>query len=146
VCEEHPYSRIFCENQEESSGLGPPLRLYISVFPQDYTNSEFDVYNFISSVTIQEFLALPVGEGTLKEPKATLPEYFTYTRLPDQMVADSTALVIENSKVWEFPSGTKDRVVIFITEGTTYILGMYYETPQQLEMFAQVLESFQLIP
>jgi hypothetical protein len=53
--------------------------------------------------------------------------------------------VIENSKVWEAPSGTKDRVVILVTEDITYMLGMNYETPQQLAMFEQILDTFQLV-
>jgi len=54
--------------------------------------------------------------------------------------------VIENSKVLEFPPETKERVVLIFTEGTTCMIGVYYETPEQLEMFEQVLDSFQLVP
>jgi hypothetical protein len=35
---------------------------------------------------------------------------------------------------------------MIVTESTNYVIGMYYESPQQLEMFEQVLDSFQLIP
>jgi len=46
----------------------------------------------------------------------------------------------------EFPPETKERVVLIFTEGTTCMIGVYYETPEQLEMFEQVLDSFQLVP
>lgn len=146
LCQETKYSRAYCEIQEEPEGMGPPPRLYVSVVPQDFTNPDFEAYNFYPIETIKEFMALAVGESMLKEPNAMAPEYFTYTRLPDQMVAGLTALVIENSKVWEFPSGTKDRVVFILTEDSSIMLGMYYETPEQLAMFEQVLDSFQIVP
>jgi hypothetical protein len=82
----------------------------------------------------------------LKDADAIVPDVDTYTRLPDRMVAGETALVIENSKVWEAPIGTKDRIVIIVTKHTIHLLGMYYETPEQLAMFEQVLDSFQFVP
>lgn len=145
VCEEHRFSRIFCGAQEEPTGPGPALRLYVSAVPQDYTNEDFEVYNFIPMEKVREFMALPVGEAALLHP-GSLPEYFTYTRLHNRMVAGWAATVIENSKVWEFPEGTKQRVVFIVTEGTTYTIGMYYQTPEQLAQFEQVLDSFELAP
>jgi hypothetical protein len=145
-CQVTRYSLTFCQVQEDSAWMGPPLRLYVSVFPRDHTNADFEVYNFITAESIREFMALPVGGSKLREPNAMAPDYFTYTHLPDRMVAGWSATVIENSRVWEAPSGTKDRVVFIVTEDTTYMLGMYYESPEQLAMFEQVLDSFQLVP
>jgi hypothetical protein len=145
-CTETRYSRLFCEIQQEPAGLGPPPRLYVSVIPQDSTNADSEVYNFMPIETIREFLSLPVGESQLKEPGAVPPEYFTYTRLHDRTVAGRTAAVIENSKVWEAPEGTKDRVYLIVNEESTYMIGMYYETPEQLEEFEKVLDSFQFTP
>jgi hypothetical protein len=145
-CQVTRYSLTFCQVQEDPAWMGPPLRLYVSVFPRDHTNADFEVYNFITAESIREFMALPVGGSKLREPNAMAPDYFTYTRLPDRMVAGLSAAVIENSRVWEAPPGTKDRVVFIVTEDTTYMLGMYYESPEQLAMFEQVLDSFQLVP
>lgn len=146
VSEELRYSRVFVEIQKEPAGIGPPVRLYVSVFPKEYDDQDGGVYNFITSESIRTFMALPVGASRLKELDAMPPDSFTYTRLPDRNLAGRTTLVIENSKVWEAPSGTKDRLVILVTEDTTYMFGMYYETPQQLAMFEQVLDSFQPFP
>jgi hypothetical protein len=146
ICQETKYSRLFCEIQKEPVGMGPPPRLYVSAFPTEYTNPDWEVYNFTPAATIRQFLALPVGASMLKEPGSPTPDHFTYTRLPDQVFAGQTGLVIENSKVWEMPSGTRDRVIFLSDGGTTYILGMYYETPEQLAMFEQVLDSFQPVP
>lgn len=146
ICEELKYSRAFCEFQQKPAGMGPPLRLYVSVYPQEYTDQDGQVNNFTPLESIREFLALKVGASKLRVPDAMAPDYFTYTRLPDRVVAGQTALVIENSKVWEAPTGTKDRVVFIITQGTIYNLGMYYETPEQLAMFEQVLDSFRIAP
>jgi hypothetical protein len=146
VCQETEYSWTFCDNQEDPAWMGLPLRLYVSVFPKDYTNSDWEVYNFIPTVTIQEFIALPIGESKLKEPGSPRPDYTSYTRLPDQTAAGLNAPVIENSKLWGMPPETKERVVFLVTEDTTYILGMYYETPEQLALFEQVLDSFQSPP
>lgn len=144
ICQETRYSWTFCDNQEDPAWMGFPLRLYISVFPKDYTNSDAEVYNFIPTATLREFSALPIGESMSKVPGSPRPEYFTYTRHPDQMVAGSSAQVIENSKGWGIPSGTKERVVFQLAEDTTYILGMYYGTSDQLALFEQVLDSFQI--
>lgn len=144
ICQETRYSLTFCEIQKEPEGMGPPPRLYVSVYPREYTNPDWEVYNFTPAGIIQGYMDLPVGESMLKEPRSPFPDYSTYTRLPDQTVAGHTALVIENSRVWEMPSGTKDRVLYMRTEATTYNLGMYYATPEQLALFEQVLETFQL--
>jgi hypothetical protein len=117
--------------------------IYVSVFPKDYNNSDWEVYNFIPTVTIREFLALPIGVSKPKESGSPRPDYISYTRLPDQTIAGSTAAAIENSKLWGIPTGTKERVVFMVTEDTTYILGMYYETPDQPALFEQVLNTFQ---
>jgi hypothetical protein len=147
IGQETKYSRVFSQIQKEPAWMeGTALRLYVSAVPQDYTNQEFEVYNFYPIESIREFMAIPVGDSKLKVPGSSLPDYFTYTRLPDRIVAGWNALVIENPKVWEAPSGTKDRVVFIVTESTTYILGMYYDTPEQLAMFEQVLDSFQFVP
>ena len=146
LSEETKYSRVFTEIQKEPAGMGPPLRLYVSIYPKEYTNQDGGVYFFITSESILEFMTLPVGASRLRELDAMPPDCFNYTRLPDRKLAGQTALVIENSKVWEAPLGTKDRTVILVTAGTTYILGMYYETPEQAAMFEQVLASFQPFP
>src|SRR5512140_2764582 len=114
VTEQLRYSRMFTEIQKEPAGMGPPLRLYVSAFPNDYTDQDGQVYNFIPSESIREFMALPVGKSKLKVADANPPDAWTYTRLPDQTVAGKTALVIENSTVWEAPTGTKDRVLVIV--------------------------------
>jgi hypothetical protein len=146
VCQVTRYSWTFCDIQEDPDWAGSPLRLYVSVFPKDYTNSDFEVYNFIPTVTIREFIALPVGESKPKVPGSPRPDTISYTRLPDQTVAGLTAPVIENSKLWGMPTETKERVVFMVTEDTTYILGTYYDTPDQLALFEQVMDSFQFLP
>jgi hypothetical protein len=145
-CQVTRYSLSFCQVQEDPAWNGPPLRLYVSVFPRDHANADFEVYNFITAESIREFIALPVGGSRLREPNVMAPDYFTYTRLPDRMVAGLSTAMIENSRVWEAPPGTKERVVFIVTEDTTYILGLYYEAPEQLAMFEQVLDSFRISP
>lgn len=146
VCQETRYSWTFCDTQEDPDWMGPTLRLYVSGFPKDYTNSDFEVYNFIPTETIREFTALPIGESKPKVPGSPRPDYISYTRLPDQSVAGLAVPVIESSKLWGMPSETKERVVFVVTEDTTYILGMYFDTPDQLALFEVVLESFQFLP
>jgi hypothetical protein len=146
VCQETRYSWTFCDLQEDPAWMGSPLRLYVSVFPSDSTNADWEVYNFIPTATIREFMELPVGESRSKVPGSPRPEYSTYTRLPDQVVAGSPALVIENAHLWGIPPGTKERVVLMVAGDRTYLLGMYYETTGQLALFEQVLDSFQFHP
>jgi hypothetical protein len=146
ICQNTIYSWTFCDSQKDLAGIGHQLRLYVSVFPNDYPNSDWEVYNFIPTDTIRAFMALPVGESMQKVPGSPRPAYNTYKRLPDQMVAGWNAPVIENSNVWGLPAGTTDRIVFIVTHETTYMLGMYYESLEQLTMFEQVLDSFQFAP
>lgn len=146
MCQELQHSRIFCEFQPPPPEIGPLVRLYVSVYPQENTGQDGQAFNFTPFDSIQKFNALPVGESMLKVPDAVPPEPFTYTRLPDRMVAGQTGLVIENSGVWEAPTGTKDRGIFIVSQGMVYHLGTYYETPEQLAMFEQVLDSFRLSP
>jgi len=146
ICTEQQHSLILCESQAEPSEMGLPLRMYVSVFPHNYTNADWDVYNFFPAETIQTFSSLAVGQSALKYPGAILPEYVTYTRLPDQLVDGRFTLAVESSKVWEFPPETRERVVIIDSPETTYIFGMYYQAPQQLELYEQVLENVKILP
>ncbi len=144
VCQETKYSLVLCEIQPEPTGMGPPPRLYVSVFPQASTNADFEVYNFYPMDKIRAYMALPVGETLLKEEIGPLTEYLRYTRLPDRQVAGMTGAVIENSKVWEMPAETKDRVVFLTNDDQVFIIGMYYDTPELLATFDQVLDTFQI--
>ncbi len=144
ICQKTRYSRILCDIQEDPAWMGPPLRLYVSAFPNGYTNADWEVYNFIPTETIRAYASLPVGESMPKVNGSPKPEYVTYTRLPDRMVAGWAAPVVENSRLWGIPAGTKERVVFIVVESSTYIIGRYYETSEQMAMFQQVLDSFQI--
>ena len=50
--------------------------------------------------------------------------------------------MIENHKVWEGERGTRDRRVLLSRGAGTYMLGTYYETPEELGVFEQVLATF----
>jgi hypothetical protein len=146
ICTEQQHSLILCESQAEPSEMGLPLRMYISVFPHNYSNADSDVYNFFPLETIQAFASLAVGQSALKYPGGILPEYMTFTRLPDVPLDGGLALPVESSKVWEFPPETRERVVILDSPETTYIFGMYYQAPEQLELFEQVLGNVKILP
>lgn len=72
------------------------------------------------------------------------PAYWTFTRLPDTAVGGLKGVVVENQNVWGGKRGSKDRRVL-VTRGTdTWQFGAYYETPEELREFEQVLASFKI--
>lgn len=139
------YGRVFLEKDPEPGGLGPQPKLYVTFVPLDDVLAE-GAYGFMPHEAVRSFSALPVGSAQPVVPDAFPAGAFTYTRLPDREVGGWQAVVIENEEVWEAYEETTDRRVLVVTEEGTFILGSIYATPEELALFEQVLDSFQLAP
>jgi hypothetical protein len=100
----------------------------------------------MSNEAIRSFLTLPVGEVQPFVPNAVLSEYITYTRLPDQEIGGLGVVLLENNRVWEAPVETIERRTLIVTEAGTFIVGTFYETPEELSLFEEVLNTFQFLP
>ena len=135
VCQNTGWSRLFCLKQAAAGGPAFP-RFYVTVLPQGFTNADASAYNFISEEHVKALMALPVGSSRATND---LPAYSTFTRLSDTTVSGLPGVVIENPKVWEGGTSTRDRRVLVRVGTSTYMLGTYYETPAQLEEFERVL-------
>lgn len=139
------FSRVFYVKDPTPSGVGPLPILYVTFMPLEESLA-YGAYGFMPQEFISGFKALSVGEAWSAVPDGVGREYATYTRLPDQEVGGLQALVIENERVWEAPEASTDRRVLIETEAGVILLGSTYETPAELALFEQVLDTFQYVP
>lgn len=135
-----PYSAIFNIKQTEPGPVGFPS-LYISVIPDGFTNTGSVVYNFMPADVINSFYTMSVGD-VKQTQTGTYSEFWTYKKLQNTTVAGQKGIVIENSKVWEGGNGLVDRRVYIKKNGYTYMIGTYYQTPQELNTFQNFLSNF----
>ncbi|MBE2236003.1 MAG: hypothetical protein IAE85_21105 [Anaerolinea sp.] len=57
-----------------------------------------------------------------------------------------TGVAVEAARVWEGAPGTRDRRVLLRRGSTLFMLGAYYETPEELHTFEQALATFRFLP
>jgi hypothetical protein len=138
ACTTTEYSRVYCAPQSEPGAPGFPV-FYVSVIPAGFTNDQGSVYNFMSEEVIRSVLTLPVGEALATDDPSA--EYSTFTRLPDVTILGEAWAVIENTRVWEGGPDTKDRRLIARRDDRTCVVGTYYETQADLDIFASVLAT-----
>lgn len=135
-------SRLFYLKQDEPAGPAFPV-FYVTVVPEGYTNADFEAYNFWSAEEVAAALALEPGASG---PVHGAEGYDIYTRLSDVTTAAGlTGAVLESARVWEGGPDTRDRRVLLTHEGTLYMLGTYYTTPEELQVFEQVVASFEAV-
>src|SRR5258708_23258549 len=135
-----PYSVIFHVKQTQPGPNGFPA-LYISVIPDKFTNTNSVVYNFMPVDIINNFFTMNVGE-VKQTQTSTYAEFWTYKKLPDEIIAGQRGILIENNKVWGGGNGLADRRVYIKKDGYTYMIGTYYQTLQELNNFKTFLSSF----
>jgi hypothetical protein len=134
-----PYSRVFTRRGTE----GPSFPVfYVTVVPNGLTNEQADAYNFVAAETLRSLASLAIGSSTAFD---AIPDYSTFTRLENTSVNGREALVIENSQVWEGGQDIKDRRVITPGQDKVYMLGTYYDSPDDLENFQKALGAFQIL-
>ncbi len=135
-----PYSAIFNIKQSEPGPSGFPV-LYVSVIPNGFTNTNSVVYNFMSDDLVNSFFPMNVGE-VKQTQTGTYSEFWTYKKLPNTTIAGQSGITIENDKVWEGGDGLKDRRVFVKKNNSTYMIGVYYRTSQELADFQRFMENF----
>ncbi len=134
-------SRLFYLKQDEPTGPAFPV-FYVTVVPEGYTNADFEAYNFWSAEEVAAAVALEPGTSG---PVHGAEGYNIYTRLPDVTTAAGlTGAVLESERVWEGGPDTRDRRVLLTHDGTLYMLGTYYTTPEELQVFEQVVRTFEV--
>lgn len=98
----------------------------------------------MSQVEINSFFNMKVGD--IKQTQAgNYSDFSSYKRLSDTTVAGLQGATIENNKVLEGGNGLVDRRVFIRKSGYTYMLGTYYQTPNDLNNFYTFISSFQFV-
>jgi hypothetical protein len=131
-------SRVYCRAQTEPSGPSFPV-FYVTVMPAGFTNDQAEAYNYLPEADVRALVGLAPGESHVLEGND--PEYATFARLPDTAVAGQAGATIENSRVWEGGPDTVDRRVLVTRGDRTYMIGAYYETPEELAAFEAALAT-----
>ena len=134
-----PYSRVF--SQRGAGGPSFPV-FYVTVVPNGFTNEQAQAYNFVAAETLRGLWNVAIGSTAVLDG---LPDYSTFARLENTSVNGRDAVVIENGRVWEGGQDTKDRRVIILGQDKVYMLGTYYDSPDDLENFQKALGTFQIL-
>jgi hypothetical protein len=134
-----PFSRVFSQSGAE----GPSFPVfYVTVAPNGFTNAQAEAYNFVAAETLQGLWNQAIGSSAALDGN---PDYSTFARLENTSVNGRDAVVIENSRVWEGGQDTKDRRVIILGQDKVYMLGTYYDSPDDLENFQKALDTFRIL-
>jgi hypothetical protein len=144
------YSWILSSTAAEPGGSVPNF-VYISVILDDFqSGGEEIIYNY-DPVETQTLLNMQVGESRSLRDDPTLADWFSYTRLPDEVLSNQTVQTYENPQPWEFPPGTKEIRYYLRANGCTYLIGGYMATvgsgqPGAIdeELFDQIIATFRL--
>ncbi|MGE5602992.1 MAG: hypothetical protein ACM30E_08070 [Nitrososphaerales archaeon] len=139
LCQDSGFSRLFCRVPAPSGPVFP--RFYVTLLPPGFTNADASAYNFMSEADVAALTALAAGQSYTT---AGTPGYSTFARLPDIVVDERPAVVVENAKVWEGGPGTKDRRVLVKVATGTYMFGTYYQTAEELAEFENALEGVRI--
>lgn len=129
----------------------PPNFVYISVIPDDFqAGGDELIYNYDPAAT-QTLLGMQVGESQAVHQSSDLAPWFTYTRLPDEVIGGQPAQAYENTQPWEFPQGTREIRYYLKANGCTYLIGGYLTTagsdqpgPIDEALFDQIIATFRL--
>ncbi len=107
-------------------GQGPTNFLYVTVIPQDFSNDKAEAYNYQASWYEKLIAVSKTGESvSVADARSQQDEWYTYTRVDDVVIDGKTFLSFENTKPWEFPTGTTERRFLLEDNGKRYILGYY---------------------
>lgn len=113
--------------EEQPGGVGVANFIYVSVVPPELTESDGgEVYNY-NARDYRKLIELEnLGEGvTLGEENSGQEEWFTYTLVAVEDMGNAKVKNFENTKPWEFPSGTTENRFIYDAGVNKYILGYY---------------------
>jgi hypothetical protein len=96
---------------------------------------------------------MQVGESQPLHDNQDLAAWFTYERLPDEMIDGNIALTYENQQPWEFPTGTKEVRYFVSIDECTYLIGGYLNNTGSAQpgaisedLFHQIISTIQLMP
>jgi hypothetical protein len=139
---ETAYSAVFTQEQDQNSSPSYPL-LYISVIPDGFAKNK-EIYNFMAGEIINKFYSLKDGQELQTEtgPDA---QYWTFKKLSSLPVAGAVGIIIQNNNVYQ-GEGLINKRILVKKPGLTYIIGSYYKSQQELDIFHNFFLSFKFLP
>jgi hypothetical protein len=149
----YPYEYLVKENGENSymvikeSESGEPINTnfaYLSIIPSVMESEGGEIYNYNTSETNTLFEMAAGETKSLRDETedSDMHEYFTYKRLPDEILSGLITKIYLNEKPWEFPEGTKELRYYVEKDGYIYLLGAYFDFQTEEEL-TNIITSFQ---
>lgn len=116
---------IQIRSTQEPPAVGPANFMYLSVIPAGDQSPQGEIYNY-NPTDYDKLMTLSIGEKiSLADLGGGQAEWFSYTRVDDTQIDGRMVRRFENTKPWEFPSGTTEVRYLFEVNGTRYLLGAY---------------------
>jgi hypothetical protein len=110
-----------------SKSADNPSTVYISTIPADMKDSKGQI-EYFDADEIKILSTIKINETKITRKNTENPgldQYYSFKRLPDEIVSGKKALVFENSKPWEKPAGTIEKRYIVTNNNTIFIFGGY---------------------
>lgn len=135
------YSTVFIPKNTQSVSSDYPS-LFISVIPDDLEDKK-DIYNYMSPDIINKIFSMHDNES-IETQSWPNTEFSTFRRLTQLPVSGKEGIIIQNNKVLK-EEGMANRRVLIRNQDSTYIIGCYYRTQQELDAFRNFLDSFKFL-
>jgi hypothetical protein len=123
---EGEYSKRFIPDKE-ITGMEPANFIYISLISPENKDKTGEIYNY-NPPHFEKLIALENIGDSVNLAEGDVPdlgEWFTYTVVAIEDIDQGKVKSFENTKPWEFPSGTTENRFIYGTADKVYILGYY---------------------
>lgn len=115
-------------------------RVDIKTKPPGYPSASISVVtspNDFEFKFLSQFLSMKINDQ--KKISGEFDGFNIFKRLPNEIVADDTVMVFENSKVYEFIG--KGRKWIIQKGEKTYMLNLYYQTDEELNKYKMIFST-----
>ncbi len=134
------YSVIF-DYTPDPEALGAPgfPSFYVTVL-DGKNNEDPEAYNRLTKEQVTQIALLKNGEEIDTNPHTADSGNWIFTRIQGYTVDGLPGVTIENAK--PFGYGGKDLRILVKKNGLTYMIGTYYATSQQLQIFKSFLSTF----
>lgn len=116
---------VIIEKDVAVQGAGSANFIYLTVIPDDKLESSGGEFYNYNSREYRLLTGLMPEQSTSSGEIKDLERYYTYSRLPDEMISGLSSRVFMNSKPWEFPQGTVEYRYLINKSGNLYLLGSY---------------------
>lgn len=134
---ETKYSTVFVAKNSNADADEFPF-YYVSIIPQEI-DEKSEIYNYMPDELVNKFFSMS-DKQSFETQSWPYAEYSTFKKLAMIPLFDTNAVVIENTNVLK-GDGRINRRILFKKGSSTIIIGSFYKTQQELDLFRRFLET-----